>query len=379
MSKRDYYEVLGVSRNSSDTEIKKAFRNLAKENHPDRNPNNKDAETRFKEINEAYETLKDPQTRSAYDQFGHAATDGSGMGGGGFGGFNTNFSGSMADIFEDIFGEFTGIRGSSGSQAQWQSRGSDLKAQMEISLQDAYFGTNRDLNVNANIACGDCNGTGASKGSERATCGNCGGSGKVRTQQGFFTLERTCVSCSGKGSIIKNPCNPCRGTGRVRKNRKLSVNIPQGVNDGTRIRLEGEGEAGENGGPSGDLYVFISITPNEFFKRQDSDLLCEVPIDFISATLGGDIDVPSPDGKKLRITIPEGCQNQRQFRLKGKGMPVLQSRRFGDLFIEVQVEVPRNLNKKQISLLNEFQKEMSKNSNPDSSDYINKLKNLFSN
>ena len=379
MSKRDYYEVLGVSRNSSDTEIKKAFRNLAKENHPDRNPNNKDAETRFKEINEAYETLKDPQTRSAYDQFGHAATDGGGMGGGGFGGFNTNFSGSMADIFEDIFGEFTGRRGSSGSQAQRQTRGSDLKAQMEISLQDAYFGTNRDLNVNANIACGDCNGTGASKGSERATCGNCGGSGKVRTQQGFFTLERTCVSCSGKGSIIKNPCNPCRGTGRVRKNRKLSVNIPQGVNDGTRIRLEGEGEAGENGGPSGDLYVFISITPNEFFKRQDSDLLCEVPIDFISATLGGDIDVPSPDGKKLRITIPEGCQNQRQFRLKGKGMPVLQSRRYGDLFVEIQVEVPRNLNKKQISLLSEFQKEMSKNTNPDSTDYINKIKNLFSN
>ena len=376
MSKRDYYEVLGVQKNASDGEIKKAFRNLAKDNHPDKNPNDQAAETRFKEINEAYETLKDPQSRSAYDQFGHAASEG-GMGGGGFGGFNTNFSGSMSDIFEDLFGEFTGRRGSGQSQAQRQTRGSDLRAEMNISLKDAYFGTSRDLNIDANQSCEGCNGTGASKGSNRATCGNCGGSGKVRTQQGFFTLERTCVSCSGKGSIIKDPCQPCRGTGRVRKKRKLSVNIPQGVDDGTRIRLGGEGEAGENGGPSGDLYVFISIEPNEFFKRKDSDLLCEVPIDFISASLGGDIDVPSPDGKKLRITVPEGCQNQRQFRLKGKGMPVLQSKRYGDLFVEIHVEVPKNLNKKQKTLLKEFQNEASKNNNPDSESYITKLKNLF--
>ena len=359
MSKRDYYEVLGVQKNASDGEIKKAFRNLAKDNHPDKNPNDQAAETRFKEINEAYETLKDPQSRSAYDQFGHAASEG-GMGGGGFGGFNTNFSGSMSDIFEDLFGEFTGRRGSGQSQAQRQTRGSDLRAEMNISLKDAFFGTSRDLNIDANQSCEGCNGTGASKGSDRATCGNCGGSGKVRTQQGFFTLERTCVSCSGKGSVIKNPCQPCRGTGRVRKKRKLSVNIPQGVDDGTRIRLGGEGEAGENGGPAGDLYVFISIEPNEFFKRKDSDLLCEVPIDFISASLGGDIDVPSPDGKKLRITVPEGCQNQRQFRLKGKGMPVLQSKRYGDLFVEIHVEVPKNLNKKQKALLKEFQNEASK-------------------
>jgi len=377
MSKRDYYEVLGVQKNASDGEIKKAFRNLAKDNHPDKNPNDQAAETRFKEINEAYETLKDPQSRSAYDQFGHAASEG-GMGGGGFGGFNTNFSGSMSDIFEDLFGEFTGRRGSGQSQAQRQTRGSDLRAEMNISLKDAYFGTSRDLNIDANQSCEGCNGTGASKGSDRATCGNCGGSGKVRTQQGFFTLERTCISCSGKGSIIKNPCQPCRGTGRVRKKRKLSVNIPQGVDDGTRIRLGGEGEAGENGGPAGDLYVFISIEPNEFFKRKDSDLLCEVPIDFISASLGGDIDVPSPDGKKLRITVPEGCQNQRQFRLKGKGMPVLQSKRYGDLFVEIHVEVPKNLNKKQKALLKEFQNEASKNNNPDSESYITKLKNLFS-
>ncbi len=376
MSKRDYYEVLGVQKNASDGEIKKAFRNLAKDNHPDKNPNDQAAETRFKEINEAYETLKDPQSRSAYDQFGHAASEG-GMGGSGFGGFNTNFSGSMSDIFEDLFGEFTGRRGSGQSQAQRQTRGSDLRAEMNISLKDAYFGTSRDLNIDANQSCEGCNGTGASKGSDRATCGNCGGSGKVRTQQGFFTLERTCVSCSGKGSIIKNPCQPCRGTGRVRKKRKLSVNIPQGVDDGTRIRLGGEGEAGENGGPAGDLYVFISIEPNEFFKRKDSDLLCEVPIDFISASLGGDIDVPSPDGKKLRITVPEGCQNQRQFRLKGKGMPVLQSKRYGDLFVEIHVEVPKNLNKKQKTLLKEFQNEASKNNNPDSESYITKLKNLF--
>jgi len=377
MSKRDYYEVLGVQKNASDSEIKKAFRNLAKDNHPDKNPNDQAAETRFKEINEAYETLKNPQSRSAYDQFGHAASEG-GMGGGGFGGFNTNFSGSMSDIFEDLFGEFTGRRGSGQSQAQRQTRGSDLRAEMNISLKDAYFGTSRDLNIDANQSCEGCNGTGASKGSDRATCGNCGGSGKVRTQQGFFTLERTCVSCSGKGSIIKNPCQPCRGTGRVRKKRKLSVNIPQGVDDGTRIRLGGEGEAGENGGPAGDLYVFISIEPNDFFKRKDSDLLCEVPIDFISASLGGDIDVPSPDGKKLRITVPEGCQNQRQFRLKGKGMPVLQSKRCGDLFVEIHVEIPKNLNKKQKALLKEFQNETSENTSPDSESYIAKLKNLFS-
>jgi len=378
MAKRDYYDVLGVQKNASDQEIKKAFRNLAKENHPDRNPGNQEAETRFKEINEAYETLKDPQSRSSYDQFGHAASQG-GMGGGGFGGFNANFSGSMSDIFEDIFGEFTGRRGQGPSQAQRQTRGSDLRAEMEIDLKDAYFGTTRDLNINSNISCDDCSGSGAAGGSERATCGQCGGSGKVRTQQGFFTLERTCASCSGRGSIIKNPCNPCRGTGRVRKNRKLSVNIPQGVDDGTRIRLGGEGEAGENGGPSGDLYVFISVIPNEFFKRQDADLLCEIPVDFVLATLGGDIDVPSPDGKKLRISIPEGCQNQRQFRLKGKGMPVLQSRRFGDLFVEIHVEIPKDLNKKQRSLLKEFEKEASKSNSPESNDYISRLKKIFKN
>ena len=377
MTKRDYYDVLGVQRNASDADIKKAFRNLAKENHPDRNPNNKEAETRFKEINEAYETLKDPQTRSSYDQYGHAASQG-GMGSG-FSGFNSNFSGSMSDIFEDIFGEFTGRRNQGTSQAQRQTRGSDLRAEMEIDLTEAYFGTNRDLNINSNIACDSCNGSGAASGSDRITCVSCGGSGKVRTQQGFFTLERTCSACSGKGTMIKNPCNPCRGSGRVRKNRKLSVNIPQGVDDGTRIRLGGEGEAGENGGPPGDLYVFISVSPNEFFKRQDADLLCEVPLDFVMAALGGDIDVPSPDGKKLRISIPEGCQNQRQFRLKGKGMPVLQSRRYGDLYVEVNVEVPKNLNKKQINLLKEFEKETSKSNSPEANDYISKLKKILKN
>lgn len=378
MAKRDYYDVLGVQKNASDQDIKKAFRNLAKENHPDRNPGNKEAETRFKEINEAYETLKDPQNRSSYDQFGHAASQG-GMGGGGFGGFNANFSGSMSDIFEDIFGEFTGRRGQSSSQAQRQTRGSDLRAEMEIDLTEAYFGTNRDLNINANVVCDTCNGRGATSESDIVTCGNCGGSGKVRSQQGFFTLERTCPTCSGKGTIIKNPCSSCGGSGRLRKNRKLSVNIPQGVDDGTRIRLGGEGEAGENGGPSGDLYVFISVLPNEFFKRQDADLLCEVPVDFVLATLGGDIDVPSPDGKKLRISIPEGCQNERQFRLKGKGMPVLQSRRYGDLFVEIHVEIPKNLNKKQINLLKEFEKEASKNNSPESNNYISKLKKILKN
>ena len=379
MAKRDYYDVLGVQKNASDAEIKKAFRNLAKENHPDSNRGDEGAETRFKEINEAYENLKDPQTRAAYDQFGHAGTQAGGMGGGGFGGggfSGSGFGGNFSDIFEDLFGDFAG-RSSQNSNQKRQSRGSDLRAEIRIDLKDAYFGATRELVINSLAICDDCDGTGAAPGSSRSTCQHCGGSGSVRSTQGFFTVERTCSVCNGKGYIIENPCGSCSGSGRVRKKRKLSVNIPRGVDDGTRIRLGGEGEAGENGGPSGDLYVFISINDNEFFKRSDADLLIEVPIDFVTAALGGQIEVPTPDGKKIRISIPEGCQNNRQFRLKGKGMPVLQTNRLGDLYVEIRVEVPTKLNEKQKGILKEFSEINKKNTSPETNSYLDSLKKIF--
>ena len=379
MAKRDYYDVLGVQKNASDAEIKKAFRNLAKENHPDSNRGDEGAETRFKEINEAYENLKDPQTRAAYDQFGHAGTQAGGMGSGGFGGggfSGSGFGGNFSDIFEDLFGDFAG-RSSQNSNQKRQSRGADLRAEIRIDLKDAYFGATRELVINSLAICDDCDGTGAAPGSSRSTCQHCGGSGSVRSTQGFFTVERTCSVCNGKGYIIENPCGSCSGSGRVRKKRKLSVNIPRGVDDGTRIRLGGEGEAGENGGPSGDLYVFISINDNEFFKRSDADLLSEVPIDFVTAALGGQIEVPTPDGKKIRISIPEGCQNNRQFRLKGKGMPVLQTNRLGDLYVEIRVEVPTKLNEKQKRILKEFSEINKKNTSPETNSYLDSLKRIF--
>ena len=379
MAKRDYYDVLGVQKNASDAEIKKAFRNLAKENHPDSNRGDEGAETRFKEINEAYENLKDPQTRAAYDQFGHAGTQAGGMGSGGFGGggfSGSGFGGNFSDIFEDLFGDFAG-RSNQNSNQKRQSRGSDLRAEIKIDLKDAYFGATRELVINSLAICDDCDGTGAAPGSSRSTCQHCGGSGSVRSTQGFFTVERTCSVCNGKGFIIENPCGSCSGSGRVRKKRKLSVNIPRGVDDGTRIRLGGEGEAGENGGPAGDLYVFISINDNEFFKRSDADLLSEVPIDFVTAALGGQIEVPTPDGKKIRISIPEGCQNNRQFRLKGKGMPVLQTNRLGDLYVEIRVEVPTKLNEKQKGILKEFSEINKKNTSPETNSYLDSLKRIF--
>ena len=379
MAKRDYYDVLGVQKNASDAEIKKAFRNLAKENHPDSNRGDEGAETRFKEINEAYENLKDPQTRAAYDQFGHAGTQAGGMGSGGFGGggfSGSGFGGNFSDIFEDLFGDFAG-RSNQNSNQKRQSRGSDLRAEIKIDLKDAYFGATRELVINSLAICDDCDGTGAAPGSSRSTCQHCGGSGSVRSTQGFFTVERTCSVCNGKGYIIENPCGSCSGSGRVRKKRKLSVNIPRGVDDGTRIRLGGEGEAGENGGPSGDLYVFISINDNEFFKRSDADLLSEVPIDFVTAALGGQIEVPTPDGKKIRISIPEGCQNNRQFRLKGKGMPVLQTNRLGDLYVEIRVEVPTKLNEQQKGILREFSEINKKNTSPETNSYLDSLKRIF--
>ncbi len=361
MAKRDYYEVLQVSREVEEKELKVAFRKLAKQYHPDANPGDKSAEHKFKEINEAYEVLKDPQKRAAYDRFGHAAFDG-GMGRQGHG-FGPEFSSSMSDIFEDLFGEFMGggrrgqRRGPGGAQ-----RGSDLRYNMEISLTEAFAGKTAQVRLPTSIACEACKGTGAKPGSSPKTCATCGGQGAVRSTSGFFTVERTCPSCHGRGQSISDPCGSCAGQGRVTKERTLSVNIPAGVEDGTRIRLAGEGEAGVRGGPSGDLYIFLSIKPHEFFQRDGADLFCRVPISMTAAALGGEIEAPTIDGKKARVQIPEGTQSGKQFRLKGKGMPVLRSHQTGDMYIQVSVETPVNLTRKQRELLKEFEKEARDNS-----------------
>lgn len=375
MAKRDYYEILGVSKTADEKELKTAFRNLAKRHHPDANPGDKTAEHKFKEVNEAYEVLKDPQKRAAYDRFGHQAFE-NGRGGGGPG-FGPDFSSSMSDIFEDLFGEFMGGqrgrgggRGPRGSQAQ---RGADLRYNMEITLTEAFSGKTAQIRVPASIACETCNGSGAKPGSSPKTCSSCGGAGAVRSQSGFFTVERTCPTCQGRGQVISDPCQACHGQGRISKERTLSVNIPAGVEDGTRIRLASEGEAGLRGGPPGDLYIFLSVRPHEFFQRDGADLFCKVPLSMTTASLGGEVEVPTIDGKKARVSVPEGTQSGKQFRLKGKGMPVLRSSQLGDMYIQVAVETPVNLSRRQRELLREFEKEQRNNS-PESEGFFAKAK-----
>jgi molecular chaperone DnaJ len=372
MAKRDFYEILGVSRSADEKELKSAYRRLAKQYHPDANPGNAEAEQKFKEINEAYETLKDPQKRAAYDQFGHAAFEGGfGRGAGGFG---PDFSSSMSDMFEDLFGEFMG-GGRRGGRRSEATRGADLRYNMEITLEDAYTGKTAQIRVPTSVRCGTCDGSGAKAGTAPKTCGTCGGAGRIRATQGFFTVERTCMTCQGRGQVIADPCSTCGGAGRVSKERTLSVNIPAGVEDGTRIRLAGEGEAGLRGGPSGDLYIFLSIKPHQFFQRDGADLFSRVPISLTTAALGGEIEVPTLDGKKARLKIPEGTQSGKQFRLRGKGMPVLRSHQQGDLYIQVAVETPVNLSRRQRELLEEFEKEsLNKNNNPESSGFFAKAK-----
>ena len=373
MSKRDYYEVLGVSRDADEKELKSAFRKLAKQYHPDANPGDEKAEQKFKEIAEAYEVLKNPQHREAYNRFGHAAFEGGG-GPGGPGGFGPEFSSSMSDIFEDLFGEFMGGRRQGGGRrGSGASRGSDLRYNMEISLTEAYTGKSAQIRVPTSVTCETCSGQGSKPGSQPATCSGCNGAGAVRSSSGFFTVERTCPQCQGRGQTITDPCTDCNGAGRTTKERNLSVNIPAGVEDGTRIRLAGEGEAGVRGGPAGDLYIFLSIKPHEFFQRDGADLFCRVPISMITAAIGGDIQVPTIDGKKARVGIPEGTQSGKQFRLKGKGMPVLRANQHGDMYIQAAVETPVNLSRKQRDLLAEFEKEDRDNS-PQSQGFFAKAK-----
>jgi molecular chaperone DnaJ len=375
MAKRDYYEVLGVSKTAEEKELKAAYRKLAKQYHPDANPGDKSAEHKFKEINEAYDCLKDAQKRAAYDRFGHAAFDGGGFGAGRSGGFGPEFSSSMSDIFEDLFGEFMGggRRGGGQRRAGSATRGSDLRYNMEITLTEAYSGKTAQVRLPTSVACETCKGQGSKPGSSPKTCPTCGGHGAVRSTSGFFTVERTCPACQGRGQIISDPCATCNGQGRVTKERTLSVNIPAGVEDGTRIRLAGEGEAGIRGGPAGDLYIFLSIKAHEFFQRDGADLFCRVPISMTAASLGGEIEVPTIDGKKARVSIPEGTQAGKQFRLKSKGMPVLRSSQTGDMYIQVTVETPVNLTRRQRELLREFEKEARDNS-PQSEGFFAKAK-----
>ena len=375
MAKRDYYDVLGVTKGASAEEIKKAYRQKAKELHPDRNQDNPDAEARFKEANEAYEVLKDDTKKAAYDRFGHAAFEG-GMGGGGGqrGGAypGGDFASAFSDVFDDLFGDFMGR----GAARQRATRGSDLRYNLRISLEEAYAGLQKTIKVPTSVACDVCNGSGSEAGAEPQTCPTCSGMGKVRAQQGFFTVERTCPTCSGLGQIIKNPCKACAGAGRIHKDRALSVNIPQGVETGTRIRLAGEGEAGLRGGPTGDLYIFIEVTDHPIFQRDGANLYCRVPLSMAEAALGGEVEVPTIDGGRSRVKVPEGSQSGKQMRLRSKGMPMLRGGVFGDMFIELAVETPVNLTAKQKELLREFVR-LSEENNPESKNFFSKVKNFW--
>lgn len=370
MAKRDYYETLGLSRDADDAAIKGAYRKLAKEYHPDRNPGDDTAEHRFKEVSEAYEALKDPQRRAAYDQFGHAAFEGHGPHG-----FGGDFSASMSDIFDDLFGEFMG--GRRGRPRSGRDRGSDLRYNMEIELGEAFDGKTAQIRVPTSVTCETCSGSGARPGTSPSACRTCGGMGKVRASQGFFTIERVCPGCQGRGEMIEDPCDGCNGSGRTVRERTLSVNIPPGVEDGTRIRLANEGEAGMRGGPPGDLYIFLSIRPHEFFQRDGADLFCRVPISMTTAALGGQIEVPTLEGGRGRVKIPDGTQAGRQIRLKGKGMPVLRSKVTGDMYIQIEVETPKNLTRRQRELLKEFEESSSAETNPNSSGFFARVKEFF--
>ena len=371
MAKQDFYELLGVSKGAGAEDLKRAYRKLAMQWHPDRNPGDKAAEQKFKDINEAYDVLKDDQKRAAYDRFGHAAFEnGRGAGPGDFG-----FASGFADIFDEMFGDFMG--GRRGQQSA--TRGNDLRYNMEITLEEAFKGKQASVRVPTLIACESCTGTGAEAGSKPVSCPTCHGHGRVRAQQGFFTIERTCPSCHGGGRVIENPCRVCSGQGRVRREKTLAVSIPAGVEDGNRIRLSGEGEAGVRGGAPGDLYIFLSVKPHRFFQRDGANIQCRVPIDMATAALGGTIEVPAIDGTRAKLTVPAGAQTGRQFRLKGKGMSVLRSPSRGDMYIEVTVETPVNLTKRQQELLREFAEagDGKRATSPEAEGFFSRVKEFF--
>lgn len=372
MAKTDYYQLLEIDRNADADTIKSAFRKKAMQYHPDRNPGNVEAEAKFKELNEAYQVLSDDQKRAAYDRYGHAAFEaGGGFGGApGFGDFS--FSSSFADIFEEMFGDFMGGRGGRST-----GRGADLRYNMDIDLEDAYFGKDTQIRVPGSAACGDCNGTGSADGSAPIACTHCGGSGKVRSSQGFFMVERTCQVCNGHGQVIKKACKTCAGAGRVRREKTLAVSIPAGVEDGTRIRLSGEGEPGMRGGPAGDLYIFLSIRPHAFFKRDGSNLFCQVPVPATTAMLGGNVTVPTIDGQSETLAIPAGAQFGQQFRMKNHGMSVMRVKSRGDLFVEIKIETPVNLNKKQQQLLRELEQSFNEKSTPESARFSAQVKEFL--
>lgn len=370
MAKRDYYEILGVTRDADADSIKKAYRKLAMKYHPDQNPDDKAAEQKFKELSEAYHVLSDQEKRGTYDQFGHAAFEGGGPSAG-----EGDFRSSFADVFDDLFGEFVG-GGRRGRQGP--TRGADLRYNMEISLEDAYNGKQAKIRVPGTVACETCSGSGAEPGTKPQTCNACGGAGKVRAQQGFFTIERTCPTCQGAGQVIAKPCKACHGAGRTQKEKTLSVNIPAGVEDGTRIRLAGEGEAGARGAPPGDLYIFLGIKPHRIFQRDGMHVHCRVPIPMTTAALGGSIEVPTLAGTRARVSVPAGAQSGHQFRLRGKGMPALRGSGHGDMYIQVGVETPVNLNKKQKELLKQFdQAGGARSTSPESEGFFTKVKEIW--
>src|SRR4030088_163195 len=368
-TKRCYYETLEVDRNADESRLKAAFRKLAMKWHPDKNPGDASSEIRFKEINEAYEVLKDGDKRAAYDRFGHAAFEQGACGGPGFG---AGFASSFSDIFEDLFG-MAGQRGRGGGR----ERGADLRYNMEITLEEAFVGKTAQIEIPVSVTCESCSGTGAKAGTKPKSCSMCGGAGRVRQAQGFFTLERTCSGCQGRGQMIADPGPSFSGSGRVTRDRTLSVNIPQGVEDGTRIRLAGEGEAGVRGGPPGDLYIFLSLASHEFFPRAGAGLHCRVPISMVTASLGGEFEVPTIDKGKTKVKVPSGTQTGRRFRIASKGMPVLRSRQTGDMYVQVMVDTPQNLTRKQQELLGEFEKLSSGATQPEAAGFFTKVKDFF--
>lgn len=375
MAKRDYYEVLGVAPNASESDLKKAYRRMAMKYHPDRNPGDTESEVRFKEAKEAYEVLADAQKRAAYDQFGHAGVEGATGGRGGFGGGGADF----ADIFGDVFGDIFGARGGRGGSRVF--RGADLRYTLDLSLEEAVFGTEAQIQIPTAVACHVCDGSGSEPGSEPETCPTCNGHGDVRVQQGFFSIQQTCPRCGGSGRIVTNPCRECAGKGRLQETKDLSVRIPPGVDSGDRIRLTGEGEPGENGGPPGDLYVQVSVRPHEIFRRDGADLRCEIPVSFPTAALGGELEVPTLDGR-VTLRVPPGTQSGKIFRVRGKGVTPVRAASSGDLLCRVTVETPVNLTARQKELLEELAETLDRGGdqhNPRGSSWVDSVKSFFEN